>query len=180
MRRGFSSRVEDSTFELNLAPMLDIIVSIVPMLLMSLAFVHVSMIETPVPQAVEKAIAAQNDKKDQVSVTLHVSKQSGFRFAVVDKGATKETVVAMKGDKLDLEGLHKETLTLKQSYPDVFRIELNPSEDVALDDIVKVMDEVRNVAKGEAKVTFKDVDTGKPVETNLMFPDIVFGNVAGG
>lgn len=180
MRRGFSSRVEDSTFELNLAPMLDIIVSIVPMLLMSLAFVHVSVIDTPVPQAVEKAMAAQNDKKDVVAVTLHVSKQSGFRFSVVDKGATKETVVALKDAKLDLAGLHKETLTLKQSYPDVFRIELNPAEDVALDDIVKVMDEVRNITKGEAKVTFKDVDTGKPVETNLMFPDIVFGNVAGG
>ena len=98
----------------------------------------------------------------------------------IDKGATKETVVALKDAKLDLAGLHKETLTLKQSYPDVFRIELNPAEDVALDDIVKVMDEVRNITKGEAKVTFKDVDTGKPVETNLMFPDIVFGNVAGG
>ncbi len=180
MRKGFSNRVEDSTFDLNLAPMLDIIVSIVPMLLMSLAFVHVTMIETPVPQAVEKAMAAQNEKKDQVLVTLHVSKKEGFRFSVVDKGATKETVVALKDAKLDLAGLHKETLTLKKSYPDVFRIELNPAEDVALDDIVQTMDQIRMINRDEPKVTFNDVETGKPVETNLMFPDIVFGNVAGG
>ena len=64
MRRSFGKRVEDATFELNLAPMLDIIVSIVPMLLMSVAFVHVTVIDTPVPQVVEKAIAAANEKNN--------------------------------------------------------------------------------------------------------------------
>src|SRR3712207_4981564 len=131
-RKNFKQRIDDSTFELNLAPMLDIIVSIVPMLLLSVAFVHVTVIDTPVPQAVEKAMAAQNEKKDAVQILLHVSKQSGFRFTVNDKGQTKETVVAMKGDKLDLDGLHKETLNLKASYPDVFRLELNPDEAVPL------------------------------------------------
>lgn len=160
--------------------MLDIIVSIVPMLLLSVAFVHVTMIETPVPQAVEKAIAAANEKnKDVVQVTLHVSKTKGFRFVVNDKGQTKEMVVGMKDNKLDLEGLHKETLALKQSYPDVFRLELNPEESVALDEIVNTMDRIRTTSKGENKVVFKD-ETGKAIETNLMFPDIVFGNVAGG
>ena len=180
MRKGFSNRVEDSTFELNLAPMLDIIVSIIPMLLMSLAFVQVAMIETPIPQAVEKAMAAQNEKKDQVQVSLHFSNKEGFKLTVLDKGATKETVVALKDSKLDMDALHKETLNLKQTYPDTFRIEINPAEDVALDDIVQTMDSLRQVNHGEKKLTFKDVDTGKPVETNLMFPDIVFGNVAGG
>lgn len=182
MRRTFRSRVEDATYELNLAPMLDIIVSIVPMLLMSVAFVHIMVIETPVPQAVEKAIAAANEKnKDVVQVTLHVSKKTGLRFNVNDKGQQKEVVVAMKGDKLDLDGLHKETLSLKQSYPDVFRLELNPEEDVPLDEIVAVMDRVRQsaTAAGEPKITFKD-ESGKPIETNLLFPDVVFGNVAGG
>lgn len=180
MRKGFGSRSDDSTFDLNLAPMLDIIVSIVPMLLMSLAFVHITMIETPVPQAVEKAMAAQDEKKDHVVVSLHVSKADGFRFTVVDKGASKETNVALKDAKLDLAGLHKETLNLKQSYPDVFRLELNPSEDVPLEDIVAIMDQVRKLARNENKITFKDVETGKPVETDLLFPDIVFGNVTGG
>jgi biopolymer transport protein ExbD len=180
--RSFRSRVEDSTFELNLAPMLDIIVSIVPMLLMSVAFVHIMVIETPVPQAVEKAIAAANEKnKEQIQVTLSVSKKSGFRFTVIDKGQTKETVVALKGDKFDLVGLHKETLSLKENYPDVFRLELNPEENVPLDEIVAVMDQVRSsvTSAGEPKIKFKD-EAGKALETNLLFPDIVFGNVAGG
>lgn len=178
---GMADQNDDSTFELNLAPMLDIIVSIVPMLLLSVAFVHVTVIETPIPQAVERAIAAANEKnKDVVQVTLSVSKSGGFRFTVIDKGQTKETHVALRGADLDLEGLHKETLALKRTYPDVFRLELHPEENVPLNDIVAVLDSIRTIGKGEPKVTFNDVESGKPIETNLLFPDVVFGNVAGG
>lgn len=174
-------RVDDATFELNLAPMLDIIVSIIPMLLMSVVFIHVKVIETPVPQVVEQAIAAANEKnKDQVQILLSASKQSGFRFTITEKGSTKETVVALKGNEFDLEGLHKETLRLKKNYPDVFRLELNPGENVPLNEIVAIMDSIRMINTGEPKVVFNDVETGKPIETNLMFPDIVFGNVTGG
>ncbi len=178
--RSFKSRVEDSTFELNLAPMLDIIVSIIPMLLLSVAFVQITVIDTPVPQAVERAIAANDKNEDVVQIQLHVSKQDGFRFTVIDKGQTSETVVAVKDSKLDLAALHKETLALKAKHPGVFRLELNPDESVQLEEIVAVMDQIRVTAAGEPKVTFTDTDTGKPVETNLLFPDIVFGNVAGG
>lgn len=177
--KAFNRRTEDATFELNLAPMLDIIVSIVPMLLLSVAFVHVTVIDTPVPQAVERAIAAANEKnKDVVQVSLHVSKRGG-RFVITDRGQTKETLVAAKGDKIDLEALHKETLAIKQAYPDVFKLELNPDESFPLEEIVEVLDQVRTTANGEPKVVFKDED-GKPIETNLLFPDVIFGNVAGG
>jgi biopolymer transport protein ExbD len=176
-----SRRIEDSTFDLNLAPMLDIIVSIVPMLLMSLAFVHVTVIDTPVPQTVEKAIAAANEKnKDVVQIALHVSKKTGFRYSVTDHGQTTEHVVALAGTDLDLKGLQKETMDLKKKYPDVFRLELNPEESVDLNEIVGVMDQVRTIGAQDAKVVFKDVESGKSIETNLVFPDIVFGNVAGG
>ena len=173
------TRVEDAAFELNLAPLLDIIVSIVPMLLLSVVFVHITTIDTPVPQAVEKAMVVDKEK-NQVQVQLKVSKQTGFVFTITDKGQTKETTVALKGDKFDLDGLHKETLAIKKAHPDVFRLELNPDETVPLDEIVGVMDHVRMITKDEPKVIFNDVDTGKPIETNLLFPDVVFGNVAGG
>ncbi len=180
MRRKFQERVEDSTFELNLAPMLDIIVSIVPMLLMSIAFVHITVVDTPVPQAVEKAMAAANDKKDQVQILLAVSKETGFRFTVSEKGETKDFTVPLTGKDLDLVALHKQSLELKKKYPDVFKVELNPDEKVPLDQIVATMDQLRTIASGESKVVFTDVDTGKPIETNLVFPDVVFGNVTGG
>lgn len=179
--RNLNTRTDDSTFELNLAPMLDIIVSIVPMLLMSIAFVHVTTIDTPIPQVVEKAIAAANEKnKDQIQVLLSVSNTAGFKIVINDKGQSTEHLLSLKENKLDLDGLYKEIVSLKKTYPDVFRMELNPEESVPLNEIVSVLDQVRTIKAGDPKMTFKDVETGKPIETNLLFPDVVFGNVTGG
>ena len=186
--RALKTREEDATFELNLAPMLDIIVSIIPMLLLSVVFVQITVIETPIPQAVEQAVAAANEKnKDLVQVRMSVANDRTVMITIVDRGATKEFQVAGIGSgteaKADLDGLYKQVMAIKKQYPDVFRLELNPSDTVPLVDIVGVMDSVRTtrVENGKpVKLSFTDVTTGKPVETNLLFPDIVFGNVAGG
>lgn len=177
--RSFRSRIEDATFELNLAPMLDIIVSIIPMLLMSVVFVQVMIIETPIPQAVEKAMV-KNEEKNDIQIQLSVSKSSGFRLVVTDKGQQREKTIPLKDQALDLAALKKEILETKMQYPDQFRMELNPDETVPLNEIVAVLDQVRTKAATDPKIMFKDVDSGKQTETDLMFPDVVFGNVAGG
>lgn len=178
--RRLGSRTEDATFELNLAPMLDIIVSIVPMLLLSVVFTQIAMIETPVPQAVEKAMQAAQDKPNEVSITVHVSKTTGIKVSVSDKGESKEILIASQGGVFDLDRLQKEMHSVKTRYPQVFRLELHPDDTVQLSEIVAVMDRVRSKAKGDAQLVFTDVESGKKVETDLMFPDVVFGNVAGG
>lgn len=186
--RALKTREEDATFELNLAPMLDIIVSIIPMLLLSVVFVQITVIDTPIPQAVEKAVAAANEKnKDLVQVRMSVAADRSVLITILDRGATKEFQVAGIGAgaeaKADLDGLYQQVMAIKKQYPDVFRLELNPSETVPLIDIVGVMDSVRTtrVENGKpVKLSFTDATTGKPIETNLLFPDIVFGNVAGG
>lgn len=177
--RKFRHREEDSTFELNLAPMLDIIVSIIPMLLLSVVFIRITVLETPVPQAVQKAMVESENKND-VQIQLSVSDSHGFKIQVMHKGKTQDIDVAKKGNEFDLDGLHKQMVTLKQQYPDVFKMELHPSEEVPLEKIVAVMDKVRNRTKDDPILYFTDTETGKKVETDLIFPDVVFGNVAGG
>jgi biopolymer transport protein ExbD len=186
--RALKSRVDDSTFDLNLAPMLDIIVSIIPMLLLSVVFVDITVIDTPIPQAVEKAVAAANDKnKDLVQVRMGVATDRSIAITIMDRGTPKEYSVGAKmldgKSKADLDGLHDKIMAIKKEYPDVFRMELNPSDTVPLEEIVGVMDAVRttrSVNGKQLKVSFTDATTGKAIETNLLFPDIVFGNVAGG
>ena len=70
--RALKTREEDATFELNLAPMLDIIVSIIPMLLLSVVFVQITVIDTPIPQAVEKAVAAANEKNKDLVIDKNI------------------------------------------------------------------------------------------------------------
>jgi len=174
------ARMDDATFDLNLAPMLDIIVSIIPMLLLSVVFVEITVIETPVPQAVERAMAAADENKNEVQISLGVSKNEGFKLTVLEDGKSNETTIGLQGTEFDYKGLHKQLVDVKLKHPNIFRLELNPEEGVKLQVITKVMDSVRKKSKTDPQIFFTDKETGKQVETDLMFPDIVFGNVAGG
>lgn len=175
--RYVKSRAADSTFDLNLAPILDIIVSIVPLLLLSVAFVQVKMIDTSVPQVVAEAAQRANDKSE-ATVALNVSKNKGFTLEVTKDGKTTPVNVPNKNGAWDLEGLHAAAFAVKEQHPQVFRLDMNPEADVNLNDLVSVMDKLRRNPDTK-KVAFKDPANGEMVETDLMFPSILFANVIG-
>jgi biopolymer transport protein ExbD len=170
-------RLNDATFDLNLAPILDIIVSIVPMLLLSLAFVQVKMIDTPVPQAVADAIQHADEKND-VQVKLDVSSKAGFTFEVTSNGKTQKHAIPRRDEKWDYEALQKTAFELKNEFPQVFKVDLAPESDVNLNDLVIVMDKIRK-DPNDRKIAFVDPKNGEKLQTSLMFPSIVFGNVVG-
>ncbi len=176
--RTMKTRSGDATFDLNLAPILDIIVSIVPLLLLSIAFVQVKMIDTTVPQVVAEAAQRANDKSPTV-VTLKVSKAKGFTFEVAKDGAAGTPVeVPNKNNAWDMEGLHHAAFALKEKNAEVFRVDLSPDADVNLNELVIVMDKLRRTPEAK-KVAFVDPASGQKVETELMFPNVLFANVIG-
>jgi biopolymer transport protein ExbD len=174
--RTVKTRALDSTFDLNLAPILDIIVSIVPLLLLSVAFVQVKMIDTSVPQVAAEAAQRANDKSE-TTVTLKVAKK-GFVFEVTKDGKSVPVNVANKGKDWDLDALNAAAFTVKALHPEVFRVDMAPEQDVSLDDLVKVMDNLRKAPEGK-KTSFTDPTSGQKVETELMFPNVLFANVIG-
>ncbi len=177
MRFG-KQRSTDATFDLNLAPILDIIVAIVPLLLLSVAFVHVKMIDTSVPQVVAQAAKAASDKTT-TTVSLKVSKLKGFVFEITKDGkSTPSEVVPNKGTGWDLDSLQAAAFVVKEKNPEVFRIDLSPDNDVNLEDLVSVMDSIRR-SPASKKVAFVDPSSGQKIETELMFPEILFANVIG-
>ena len=176
--RAMKSRSTDATFDLNLAPILDIIVSIVPLLLLSIAFVQVKMIDTSVPQVVAEAAQKANEKTE-TTVALKVSKNKGFTIEVTKDGKMVPTEVPNKNNAWDMEGLHAAAFAVKAASPEVFRVDLNPEADVNLNDLVVVMDKLRRTPDAK-KTSFKDPESGKSIETELMFPNVLFANVVGG
>lgn len=177
MNRLAKFRSNDATFDLNLAPILDIIVSIVPLLLLSIAFVQVKMIDTSVPQVVAEAVKRSNDKAT-ATINLKVSKNSGFVFEVTNEGKTTPVAVPNKGKEWDLEGLQAAAFGIKEKNPGVFRLDLSPESDINLAELVTVMDKLRR-SPDEKKVAFTDPATGQQLQTELMFPDVLFANVIG-
>jgi biopolymer transport protein ExbD len=177
MRVGKTRRA-DATFDLNLAPLLDVIVVIIPMLLLSVAFIQIKMIETNVPQVVEQKISENNKKDATVIIELRADKKSGFQITINDKGSKKNIPVALKGAALDFQGLKDSMVNVKKQYSDVFKLDFAPSSEIVYEDIVMVMDTVRQLPTGQT-VAFMDTQSGKEVMTDLMFPDVTFSNVLG-
>lgn len=171
------SRKSDATYDLNLAPLLDVIVVIIPMLLLSVAFLQVRMIEANIPQVVAQKIQEQKQKNDpQVTLALKVHK-AGFGLVVNDNGRSNEMKVALKNGELDFEALTATAAKLKRKYTDIFAIDLLPDPSVKYDDLVKTMDAVRRLPASEPKVTVRDSKTGETAQTDLMFPEVTFANV---
>lgn len=177
MRRLAFKRGTDATYDLNLAPILDIIVSIVPLLLLSVAFVQVKMIDSSVPQVVAEAAQRANEKS-KASVSLRVTKDKGFLLEVTKEGKTTPVNVPNKGKEWDLEALHAAAFGVKEKNPEVFRLDLAPASDVSLAELVVVMDKLRRTPDAK-KVAFVDPFSNQRVETELMFPEILFANVIG-
>lgn len=175
------TRTSDTTFDINLAPFLDIIVSIVPLLLLSVVFVEIKMIETPVPQVVQNAIQKEeNEKNPEVSVRLLASKKSGLAFEVNRKGVVQTISIPLKDSNFDLKGLTSKAADLKAQHPSVFKVGLVPDEDVSFNELVQIMDQIRKTESGEKLFAFTDDSTGQKVETDLMFPNVTFANVIPG
>lgn len=182
MRKRFKPKFNSNhEFELDLAPLLAVMVKLVPVLLISSAFIQVMVIETDLPQAVKEAVQKQDDDKSLASVQLNVSVKDGIKVVIAKDGQQKTDLVPLKADgSFDLTALHKELQKVKTENPKVFRIELQPDGNVAYKELVKVMDEARKSRDSSVKFPVWDSQKNQTVETDYMFPDVVFSNMMEG
>ena len=170
----------NSEFELDLAPLLAVMVKLVPVLLVSSAFVQLMVIETELPQVVSEAIQRQDNQETPTNISLEVNSSEGIRIVVKGKGQEKVEVVTLKSGSFDYLELHKKLVEVKKAHPDIFKIEISPDDKTPYDDIVKIMDEARQAKDVNVRFPVFDTKQGKNVETNYMFPEIVFANMMEG
>lgn len=172
---------KNSEFELDLAPLLAVMVKLVPVLLISSAFVQMMIIETELPQVVKEAIEKQVNNPKSATISLEVSKTDGVKIIVTENGEQKIDVVGLNKDKqIDLPQLHGKLIEVKKLHPELFKIGISPDADVIYNDIVKIMDEARKARSKDIKFPVKDAKTGQDVMTDYMFPEIVFSNTLDG
>ncbi len=181
MRRKLKLNINhNSEFELDLAPLLAVMVKLVPVLLMSSAFVQMMIIETELPQVVQEAIKQQDNNVKAAHITLEVNKADGVKIIVENNGEEKVEVVANKDKKIDYAALHAKLVEVKKANPQIFKIDLSPDADVPYKDVVAIMDEARKSKSNDIKFNFKDTKTGLESQTDYMFPEIIFSNVMDG
>lgn len=130
-------RDDSSTFHVNLAPMLDIIVSIIPMLLLSVVFVQIAAIDTPVAASGSAAANAIQER-----AKLYAQSDSTFELRV---GGTTPKVIKIdaRDGKRDWDSLKARLIEAKNTYPQIQRLELYPAQNLPMQSIVEVMDHVQ-------------------------------------
>lgn len=182
MRGRFKPKINhNSEFELDLAPLLAVMVKLVPVLLVSSAFVQMMIIETDLPQVVQQAIEEQNKQPKPTTVAVELSKKLGLKIVITegDKQSV-ETVALNSNQELDLPTVHAKFQAVKKAHPEVFKIEINPDADVPYKDVVSIMDEARKSRNNDIKFPVKDQKTGADTTTLYMFPEVTFGNMMDG
>jgi len=96
------------------------------------------------------------------------------------KGQEKVETIPMKAGAYDYAALNQRLVEIKKTHPEVFKIELSPDGAVPYNDIVKIMDEARQARDSAVRFPVLDAKTGKQVETQYMFPEVVFVNMMEG
>ena len=171
----------NSEFELDLAPLLAVMVKLVPVLLISSAFVQMMIVETDLPQVVQQAIEKQNNDPQAAQIAIELNKTEGVKIIITENGQQKVDVVGVNKEKqLDYKLLHTKFVELKKLYPQIFKIDFNPAADVAYKDVMRVMDEARKARDITVRFPVKDTKTGQDTTTDYMFPEIVFANMMDG
>lgn len=179
-KKNFSDM--DANFEVDLTPMLALMVCLIPIMLLATVFVRVTIIESSLPQAVQNVIEEDRNKKErEVEFYVHMENDKSLKVEVKQDGKViSETKLTSVQSQWDFEKLNAELVSLKQAHPSIFRLSLFPGEEVPYNEIVKLMDEVRMAREGAPKFIVHDQKTNQKVETNILFPDVIFGNVLEG
>ncbi len=180
-RRQLTSNDSEATFELDLAPMLALMVTLIPIMLLATSFVKVRVIGTVLPQAVQEAI--QQDK-EKISKTITIDlKMNKDDFLIVVKEDEKEILqkkVPPTDGKWNFEALHSALYEVKKQFPNKYTVNLYPAEAVPYSEVVQAIDAAREAKKSENAFTVYDKEKKENIKTRVMFPEVSFSGLIGG
>ncbi len=180
-RRIKMNNDSEATFELDLAPMLALMVTLIPIMLLATSFVKVRVIGTTLPQAVKEAIQQdKNNKEKIVSIDLKMNTDNFQIVVKEDDVKVLEKMVLPKNSEWDYEGLHKALYEVKKQFPKKYTINIYPEKSVPYNEIVKAIDEAREAKKEESMFTVFDKAKNNNIQTRVMFPEVNFSGLLGG
>lgn len=162
----YRSAREDA--EVNLIPVMNLFVTLIPFLLLAAAFYHAGVIPTSLPSQTDGESDVAADTKS-VTVNL-VIQQDKILMSASNSAISEETLAALsltikrKEEGYDLELLNKALQAIKKRYEDSDTIIVLPGDEVEYQDVVLVLDAARSIPGDKAKQTGAD---------DALFPVVV-------
>ena len=153
----------------NLVPLLDFIVAVIPVLLLSVSFTEYVILESSLPAfADESSITQSNDNKKKLGLTVAIT-EDGFVLGGTGGLLTVEgsgSLIKKRDGKYDYITLGNKLYEIKTNFPDEWSLIIVPESDTRFEDIIATMDASRE------RIEFNK--EGKMVK-KVMFPNVVLG-----
>jgi biopolymer transport protein ExbD len=161
----FSSRFQqnqETDVEIDMVPIMNMFLVLIPFLLISSSFLHLKAINTSIPTQGAPSELVEEDKPSEVKLTLLVSLKQDRIDVEISADELTETQkkslafsVPAQGKQLpDFNEFSLQVNKLKQGYPLSDTVLLTPDEMVSYEVIVKTMDAARG---SEAAALFPHV-----------------------
>jgi biopolymer transport protein ExbD len=144
-------RGSDDDPELNMIPIMNIFLVIIPFLLTSVSFFHIKAISTSVPVLADSSNST--DRQPAVKLTVIVEMQPAeLRLSAISEELSSEVLkefdhrLTLKAAGIyPLKGLNEYLQSLKNLYPASDTLILIPDNTVIYESIIQAMDAARNV-----------------------------------
>lgn len=161
--------IEEET-ELNMVPIMNMFMVLIPFLLMSASFYHIKAINTSVPvHADTTSHQSDEDRKKEAKITMVIElKPDEVRISALcadlssKELAALEKVVTRSNDReIYFSEISRHLTTVKEKYPASDTMILIPDDAILYDDIVQAM------------------DCARKTETQDLFPNVVLSGSLG-
>ena len=163
-RKKLKAEAED----LNLAPIMNLMVTLIPMLLLSISFVKLAVLNTNLPvysNASTNELSNVNNKK--LNLTVAITEEGltvGGSGGIIGDG--NSSIPKLEDGTYDIHALSDILQKIKENYPSEYSITVVPEITTKYATIVEVMDTVRE---------YRIVSTEGKMQTHLLFPNIAIG-----
>ena len=169
--------IKASEPELNIMPFIDVFSVLTTFLLISAAFLSMGIIEVQIPFFTN---APPSKEKPQRSLTINVEVE---KTKIILK--TEYTAAPVNKDEKEyelnedgLDQLHRALVTLRQKEPDSDKVTLFSEDDVVYNDLVKVLDAIKNLKPDDPRIKVTDDKVANTErELGQLYKKVVMGSV---
>ena len=131
-------RIKQQESELNITPIMNIFVLLIPFLLLTVVFAQTAIIGLSLPPSKKTTpSAALETPLKQLTLTINITDQ-GFRIG--GTGAILPLIPMVVDGEYDFDALRAQLIIVRQHYPGEKDIIINSAPEVLYKDIISVMD----------------------------------------
>ncbi len=155
--------------DLNLIPIMNLIVLLIPILLLQMAMLQIAVINVSAPKIGSGSTAPKKKKKDEkppLNLTITISK-TGFYISgragtlggakpPEEEGKKAGPTISVKDDgTYDYNALTQKIIEIKDSFPEESQVIINPEGQIKYKVLIEVLDATRESSDG--RILFPDV-----------------------